>query len=145
MEVHFDGACERTGRGSIAGFGYTITGPGLDHEGYGLAVSAFDRHATNNVAEYAGAVRALEWLTGRGYRGGVTVRGDSQLVIRQMTGEYRVRAEHLRAFHDRLRQLSAGFHRVDFVWIPRDQNQRADQLSKKAVLEAQYPRRPPTT
>jgi ribonuclease HI len=140
-EVHFDGACERTGRGSIAGFGYTVSGPGLDHEGYGLAVPPFHPRATNNVAEYAGAICALEWLVRQGFAGDVTVRGDSQLVIRQMTGEYRIRAEHLKAYHDRLRQLCEGFRRVDFAWIPRDQNQRADRLSKQAVADASYPRR----
>ncbi len=67
------------------------------------------------------------------------MRGDSQLVIRQMTGEYQVRKEHLKAYRERLKQLAALFRRVEFQWVPREQNQRADALSKEALREASYP------
>jgi ribonuclease HI len=138
VEVTFDGACERTRAGSIATYGFTILGAGFAYEGRGLAVPPFHSRATNNIAEYAGAIAALEWLIGRGYLGEVAVRGDSQLVVRQMTGEYRVRKEHLQAYHDWLKQLASKFSKVEFHWVPRAQNERADLLSKLALEEAAY-------
>lgn len=134
--VHFDGACEPPKGGGVATYGYVVQGEGIYAEGRGLAVKPFSSHATNNVAEYVGAICALEWLTARRYHGTVTVTGDSQLVVRQMRGEYDVRAPHLRAYHDRLAQLAGTFPRVEFVWVPREQNQHADALSKEALEEA---------
>jgi ribonuclease HI len=135
--VHFDGACEPPGAGGIATYGFTVDGEGFAQEERGLAVRPHAPTATNNVAEYAGAIRALEWLQSRAYRGPVVVRGDSQLVIRQISGEYEVKAEHLKAYHARLGQLCTSFESVVFEWIPREQNARADALSKQALAQAQ--------
>ncbi len=131
--VYFDGACQPPRGGGVAGYGFTVTGEGLDHEEGGLAAPPGSERSTNNVAEYVGAIRALEYLRERGYRGSVRVHGDSQLVIRQMTGEYEVKADHLRPYHERLLALRREFDEVEFVWIPREQNRRADELSKEAV------------
>ncbi len=136
VRVHFDGACQPPTGPGIAAFGFTIQGPDVDIEECGLATRPFSEHSTNNVAEYVGAIRALEWLRAHGYRGPVVLRGDSQLVIRQMTGEYEVRTEHLKAYHDRLEQLAREFAAVTWEWIPREQNQRADELSKQAIEDA---------
>ncbi len=132
--VHFDGSCQPP-RGGVAGYGFTVEGA-FDYEECGLAVRPGAAHATNNVAEYAGAISALEWLLRRGFRGPVVLRGDSQLVIRQMRGEYEVRADHLKAYHDRLEGLAKEFGRVAYDWIPREENRRADALSKLAVDRA---------
>ncbi len=134
--VHFDGACEPPRGGGVATYGFVVQGPGLYHEGGGLAVAPHAPHATNNVAEYVGAICALEWLSGQGFRGAVTIIGDSQLVIRQMQGEYRVRASHLEAYHERLTQLGRAFERVEYRWVRREANRRADELSKIALEEA---------
>ena len=131
--VHFDGACEEVGGRRVAAYGYTLDGAGLRHEDYGLAVPPGHPRATNNVAEYVGAICALEWLVRRGYGGEVRLEGDSQLVVRQMTGEYQVRAEHLVPYHERLVQLARSFRAVRFDWVPREQNRRADELSKLGV------------
>jgi ribonuclease HI len=131
--VHFDGACETVRGRRLATFGYTIDGGGFATEECGLAVRPDSENATNNVAEYVGAIRGLERLKGFGFTGPVEVRGDSQLVIRQMTGEYEVRAEHLREYHERLGQLAAAFAQVAWTWIPREQNTRADALTKEAL------------
>lgn len=134
--MHFDGACDPPKGGGVATWGYTLEGSGLAHEDCGLAVRPHSAHATNNVAEYVGAIRALEWLVDRGFHGSVAVVGDSELVIRQMNGEYRVRAEHLRAYYDRLGQLGRTFASVRFEWVPRERNERADELSKLALEDA---------
>lgn len=135
VRVHFDGACEPARGGGLATFGYTIEGAGLDLEEGGLAVRPYSERATNNVAEYVGAIQALERLHGLGYSGTVEVRGDSQLVIRQMLGEYEVKAEHLRPYHDWLAQLARRFSSVRWEWVPRERNQRADALSKQALAD----------
>jgi ribonuclease HI len=135
VKVHFDGASNSTLGGGLATYGYTIEGAGIDLEDAGLAVRPYSEHATNNVAEYSGAIHALERLRGLGYTGAVEVYGDSQLVIRQMRGEYEVRAEHLRSYHEWLQKLSGHFAQVTWNWVPREENTRADALSKQAILE----------
>ncbi|HYA54909.1 MAG TPA: ribonuclease HI [Thermoplasmata archaeon] len=134
--VHFDGACQPPGGAGVAGWGFVIEGPGVRWEEYGLATRPYSPHSTNNVAEYVGAIRALEHLKSTGYDGEVLMEGDSQLVVRQMNGEYEVRAEHLKAYHDWLRQLSTSFRHVEFRWVPREENEAADALSKRAIAEA---------
>ncbi len=135
VRVHFDGACEPARGGGVATFGYTIEGGGFDLEDSGLAVRPYSENSTNNVAEYSGAIQALERLRGLGYTGPVEVYGDSQLVIRQMLGEYAVKAVHLQSYHDWLARLARDFERVTWTWVPREQNTRADALSKEALAE----------
>ncbi|HKN07762.1 MAG TPA: ribonuclease HI [Thermoplasmata archaeon] len=134
--VRFDGSCQPPGGGGVAGWGFVIEGPGVRFEDCGLAARPYSPHSTNNVAEYVGAIRALEQLRSMGYTGEVIVEGDSQLVVRQMKGEYEVRAEHLKAYHDWLTQLARSFQGVEFRWIPRGENTVADALSKRAVESA---------
>ncbi|MCI4363110.1 MAG: ribonuclease HI family protein [Thermoplasmata archaeon] len=136
VDVHFDGACNPARGGGIATYGFTIEGERLRYEERGLAVRPGAAHATNNVAEYTGAIRALEWLRSRGFRGAVILRGDSQLVIRQMNGEYAIRKEHLKAYHEHLSALARQFVEVSFRWVPREENTRADELTKLALEEA---------
>jgi ribonuclease HI len=139
--VHFDGACQPPKGGGVATFGFTVEGGGFLHEEAGLATRPYSERATNNVAEYVAAIRALEWLREQGYAGPVSVVGDSQLVIRQMTGEYEVKADHLKDYHARLHQLVREFRSVEFRWVRREENSRADALSKAALTEAGVPAR----
>ena len=144
VTVHFDGACQPPRGGGVATYGLVVSGPGVDHREHGLAVPRGVPHATNNVAEYVAAIRGLEWLRSAGYQGRVTLQGDSQLVIRQMIGDYRVKKEHLRAYHEQLARLVQFFEEVRFEWVPREQNTEADALSKLA-LRGEMERRPPST
>ncbi len=133
VQVHFDGACRPPRGGGVATYGFTIEGAGFDYEEGGLAVAPWSATATNNVAEYTAAIRSLEWLVHHHYNGPVLLIGDSQLVLRQMGGEYAVRAEHLKAYHQHLTQLASRFQEVRFLWVPREQNQRADFLTAQAL------------
>jgi len=142
VEVHFDGACEEVGGLRIAAYGYLVEGAGLHQADFGLAVPPGHPRATNNVAEYVAAICALEWLARVGYSGSVRLVGDSQLVLRQMTGDYRVEAEHLKPYYERLLQLVRGFRQVEFLWVRRSENARADELSKRGI--ALYGGRAPT-
>ena len=136
VTVHFDGACQPPGESGVAGWGFVVDGPGIHHEDFGLATQPYSPHSTNNVAEYVGAIRALEYLRSQEYSGDVVVEGDSQLVVRQMNGEYEVRAEHLKAYHEWLAKLAGFFSKVEFRWVPREENLLADALSKRAIEEA---------
>ena len=135
VTVHFDGACEPPKGGGVATYGFTVEGDVLNHEERGLAVAPWSPRATNNVAEYVGAIRSLEWLKAQGFQGTVLLLGDSQLVIRQLQGEYEVRAAHLKDYHTHLTALAKSFQEVRPIWIPREENARADELTKLALRE----------
>ena len=87
---------------------------------------------TNNQAEYAAAIMALERL--RPLRPAeVILYTDSKVLVDQMCGLASVRSEHLRAPFHTLRALAAGFPRVTFQHIPRHRNRLADALASEAV------------
>jgi ribonuclease HI len=64
----------------------------------------------------------------------VTVRSDSQLLVRQFLGEYKVRDAKLRPLHDEARRLARAFDSFEIVHIPREQNRAADRLANRARL-----------
>lgn len=88
--------------------------------------------ATNNVAEYRALLLGLEEAARLG-AGKVELRSDSELVIRQMRGEYRVRNPALRELHSRARSLEEAFDRVDYVHVRREENPDADRLANRAI------------
>ena len=89
---------------------------------------------TNNDAEYAGLIHGLGMARDAGARR-VEVRSDSELLVRQMTGEYRIRAAHLMEAAARARELAEGFAEVRFTSIPRAANGEADRLANRAMDE----------
>jgi ribonuclease HI len=137
VRVSFDGACQPARGGGIATWAFVVEGEGLDVERSGLAAPPGSPEATNNVAEYSGALRGLEYLLERGYHGPVVLQGDSQLVIRQLEGGYRVRADHLRVLHQRVRDALGRFESFQLRWVPRERNARANELTQEALRGAQ--------
>ena len=88
--------------------------------------------ATNNVAEYRGLVAGLEAARSHGVDD-LEVRLDSLLLVRQVTGRYRVKAPGLKPLHQRAAALLAGFTRHRVTHVPREQNSRADALANAAL------------
>lgn len=88
--------------------------------------------ATNNVAEYQALLSALAKAAGMGARR-LTVLSDSELLVRQMKGQYRVRQPHLQVLHSQAKQLESGFARVTYEHVPRAANSRADRLANQAL------------
>ena len=88
--------------------------------------------ATNNVAEYRALVRALEAAADLGARD-VHIRADSQLLIRQLEGHYRVKNAGLRPWFEQARELLAPYDRVVLEHIPRADNVDADALVNAAL------------
>ncbi len=93
---------------------------------------------TNNEAEYEGLLLLLGEIRRRDLRN-VRIYGDSKLVISQMKGEWKVRKPHLELLWREARELAKG-RDLEFFWIPRERNSRADALSNRALDE---PRKKP--
>ena len=88
--------------------------------------------ATNNVAEYRGLVAGLERARELAVAE-VEVRSDSELLVKQMCGEYRVRNETLRLLSLEAARIGRQLERVDYVHVPRERNELADRLVNEAL------------
>jgi len=89
-------------------------------------------HGTNNEAEYRAAIAALEAALGLG-ASHLELRMDSELVVRQLTGRYRVRNPRLAPLYGRLLDLRSRFQSVTFRNVPRGSNRLADVLANQAL------------
>jgi len=127
--AYFDGAAIPYGRVFIAAWG-CIAERESDH----YARHGFIGCGTNNEAEYHGAINAIrlanEHFPGADER---VLIGDSQLVIRQATGEYRVKAAKLKFLHAELLSLANGQWKLE--WVPRELNGAADSECNLALME----------
>ena len=88
--------------------------------------------ATNNVAEYRGLIAALSFLSEKGFHD-VTIRSDSQLLTKQMRGEYRVRNAGLQPLFHEAQQLVMRIGSVRFEHVLRAENTEADRLANLAM------------
>ncbi len=125
--IHTDGASR--GNPGEAGIGAVIA----DSQGRSVKeLKRFLGMATNNVAEYRALIIALEeaWQLGAVR---VRVYLDSELVVRQLCGEYRVREAHLQTLHQQAMETLHRFAEYSIHHIPREQNRRADQLANEAI------------
>lgn len=86
---------------------------------------------TNNVAEYEGLLAAAKWLHENARGEKIMVLGDSQLVIRQMQGDWQIRSATSKKYVPLIRRLLDGLD-VTFSWIQREDNKDADELSRVA-------------
>lgn len=91
--------------------------------------------ATNNVAEYRGLIAALAWAAAHGISR-LHVRSDSQLLVKQMQGEYRVKHPGLQPLSAEARRLVQQIGDVRFEHVRREQNKDADRLANEAMDEA---------
>lgn len=97
--------------------------------------------ATNNVAEYRGLLAALRWARDHGVTA-LRVRSDSELLVKQMKGIYRVKNPGLQPLHREAQALAREVGRVTFEHVRREQNAEADRLANKAMDEAASAARP---
>ena len=92
--------------------------------------------ATNNVAEYHGLIAALQWAVDHSVRD-LEVRADSELLVKQMRGEYRVKHPGLQPLAARARLLAARLRHVKFEHVRRELNKEADRLSNLGMDESE--------
>ena len=115
--------------------------------GYGVRVEDADSNlieelhgplgvATNNVAEYSGLLAALKWAVDHGHPD-VHIRADSELLVKQMRGEYKIKNPGLQPLAARARLLMMELGKVTFEYVRREQNKEADRLSNIAMDEAE--------
>jgi ribonuclease HI len=131
MRVFIDGGARRNP--GPAGYGVRIERPDgtLAAELHG-AVGV----ATNNVAEYHSLIAALTWLVEHGCRD-AEIRSDSELLVKQMRGEYKIKNENLRPLASRARLLLTELGRVTLRHVPRAENKEADRLANIGMDEAE--------
>jgi ribonuclease HI len=125
--IHVDGASR--GNPGEASFGFVIlknSGEIVHQE------SGYIGRATNNVAEYTALVRALEFAVRKKIKQ-VEIRSDSQLLVRQLTGLYKIKSEPLARLYHRCKELLANFEEFQIQHVPREQNQLADKLANFAL------------
>jgi ribonuclease HI len=124
--VYFDGACR--GNPGPAAVGWAVvTSDGIVAEG-GERIGT----TTNNQAESEALIRALRAARDLGFDE-VDVRGDSQLIVRQVRGEWNTNDPDLREYRVTVRELLRAFDRWTLQHVPREVNQRADELANEAL------------
>lgn len=121
--LYIDGLCEPINPDGVAAIGYFI-----DHWRYGEVIG-YGPGMTNNVAEYRAAIKGLDLV---GKEEELLIRTDSQLLAKQLNGEWAVRAETILPLYQRVRQLQQQFRRVQFEWISRKENTLADAICWQA-------------
>jgi ribonuclease HI len=125
--VHVDGGAR--GNPGPAGVGVVVS----DAEGKELdRANAYIGASTNNEAEYRALLLGLDRAHALGATE-VEVVNDSELIARQVTGEYRVKKETLRLLHQQAMEALGGFARWSIRSVPREQNELADQLANDAM------------
>lgn len=125
--IYTDGACRGNPGPSAVGIHVTdIEGNTVDEIGEVLGVQ------TNNFAEYTAVKRAFEIAFTQKVKH-ITLRSDSQLLIRQMLGEYQVKSESIRPLFMACKKLTRQFQSVQFEHIRRELNQEADRLANLAL------------
>ncbi len=126
VHVYFDGAAR--GNPGPAAVGYVlVSGDGIVAEG-GERIG----RTTNNRAEYEALIRGLEVAVDYGYDA-VEVRGDSELIVRQIRGQYDTNDPDLRECRVRARELLREFDEWTIEHVPREVNDRADELANEAL------------
>jgi len=129
VSLYTDGAAR--GNPGPAGAGAVIVNPA----GHVMAkIGKFLGESTNNVAEYTGLILGLKRAKAMGIKE-LNVFSDSELLVRQIHGDYGVKAEHLKALHDEAQALLKAFSDVHVEHIPREENAAADEMSNRAIDE----------
>ena len=131
LVVHVDGGARgNPGPAAIAAVLTGADGTVLDER------SEVIGRATNNVAEYRALLMGIERADALGARD-LELVGDSELIVRQVRGEYRVKDAGLRELHAKVTAALAGFDHWSIRNVPRDENAHADRLVNEA-LDANY-------
>jgi ribonuclease HI len=127
LTIYVDGAS--SGNPGPAGIGIVIE----DHDGRQVGkISAYIGRRTNNFAEYTALIRALK-IALYFKTNSLKIRTDSELIAKQMSGEYKVKNEQIRKLYDQASALARKIHTLKIEHVPRGLNEKADYLAKKAA------------
>jgi len=101
-------------------------------------ISEYIGEATNNQAEYRAVIKALEWVNDNFFGADIKIEFllDSQLVVEQLNGNYKMKNEGLKPLFWQIRELVVKLGgNVSFKYVPREQNKEADRLVNLAIDE----------
>jgi len=133
-QLYIDGAS--IGNPGPAGVGIAL------EDGGGKALTQTGRfigEATNNEAEYLALIMGLEEAIILGPpETGLVVKSDSQLLLKQLAGEYRVKDKKLKPLYQWAKRLTSVVENLSLEFIPRGENQKADKLALRAIDEATW-------
>lgn len=137
IKVYFDGACDNRSEAKYMGLGICAYKGSERLQAYDIALGA--GAGTSNQAEYLALMEALK-LAARLYinypKEGIVLYGDSELIVKQITGEYDCSSKLLKPLLKQAKDLWRKAYSVkDVIWIPRIQNKEADVLSKLGLLK----------
>jgi ribonuclease HI len=127
--LFFDGCCK--GNPGPGGAGAVIYNNGVE---IWADCSFVGKMVTNNIAEYTGLLNGMNRAIKLGIKN-LTINGDSQLAIKQMTGAYKVNSENLIELYKTAKQLEKLFDTVSYNHVYRKDNKRADALSNDGLLK----------
>jgi ribonuclease HI len=134
--AHSDGGAR--GNPGPAGYGVVIK----DNEGKKVAaLSEYLGHQTNNFAEYQGLIAALEYAVKHGPKA-LKLVSDSELMVKQVKGIYKVKNANLQDLHARAKQLIAQLDWFSIDHAFREHNQEADRLANEAMDKGRVARAP---
>jgi ribonuclease HI len=138
VKCYFDGACEPRNPGGNMGMGAYILVDNKKVFEYSNHLSA-SRLNSNNVAEYMALEEILKYLKQNTFKENlISIYGDSNLVIQQMSGKWRIKHGLYKESAIRCKSLVtelSGKYQLNFKWIPREINQEADRLSKRSLKD----------
>ena len=128
-EMYFDG-CSK-GNPGLSGAGAVIYKNGEEIWANSYFVSD---NATNNVSEYFGLIRGLKRAIKMNIHC-LIVKGDSLLIIKQMTGKYKVKSESMLELYNIAKKMEEEFENISYEHVYRKYNKRADELSNEGILK----------
>ncbi len=128
ITINFDGLCYPRNPGGVAAYGYLVYRDGKPiWRGFGSVGEG--KGMTNNVAEYEALMAAAQWLVDEEIDEKILIKGDSELVIKQMNGQYKVSSATSKKYVPEIKRLLSEKD-VSFQWVPREENEEADGLSR---------------
>ena len=128
FELRTDGSSQPSNPGFIAG-GYILS----DVRGRRVeAKGVYGGRGTCNEGEYLGVIHGVQAALRHG-ADSLDIFADSMLIVQQIQGKWRVKAEHLREYHTRALVLLGQLRSWSIRWIPREKNQQADTLANNAA------------
>ena len=125
--IYIDGAAR--GNPGVAGIGIII------NDGQGQKIRELYKYigeTSNNIAEYTALVYALQEALILGLKD-VVVHSDSELLVKQLNGEYRVKNSNLKSYYEQFLHLKTGFNKLAVKQISRDENKKTDKLANQGI------------
>lgn len=127
LKIYTDGACRGNPGPSSVGVSFST----LENQEIAF-ISEYIGETTNNVAEYTALLKALKKAKEEGVEN-IWVCTDSELMVKQLKGEYKVKADHIRTLHSEAFDLLKSFRKVKLEHVLREKNKRADALANQAL------------